>query len=222
MNPKARLVLTEDGSHTLYVEDMDEYYHSKYGAIQESKHIFIKHGWEAIERHDVSVLEVGFGTGLNALLTCLETTREQKTTHYDAIEWFPLDKTLIDKLNFTRVLQVKDHQLFQELHELPWDRDCKISPGFTLHKMLLDFTRCVPGKKYHLVYFDAFAPGKQPEMWEEKHFNRLYHAMERDGILVTYCARGEIKRRLKRTGFKVELLAGPPGKHQMIRAIRPS
>jgi tRNA U34 5-methylaminomethyl-2-thiouridine-forming methyltransferase MnmC len=119
-------------------------------------------------------------------------------------------------------MQIRDPQLFQKLHEFPWGRDCTISPGFTLHKILQDYTRFVPKNKYHLVYFDAFAPGKQPEMWEEGHFNRLYHAMERHGILVTYCARGEIKRRLKRTGFKVELLAGPPGKHQMIRAIKPS
>ena len=222
MNPKTRLVLTEDGSHSLYVEEMDEYYHSKYGAIQESKHVFIKHGLGAIERNDVSVLEVGFGAGLNALLTCMESMTLQKNTHYDAIECFPLDGSLIQKLNFSRLLQFKDHQLFLKLHELPWDREHEISPNFILHKMLQDFTRFVPKKKYHLVYFDAFAPGKQPEMWKEEHLNRLYHALESGGILVTYCAKGEIKRRLKRTGFNVELPKGPPGKHQMIRAIKPS
>ncbi len=221
MNPKAQLILTEDGSHTLYLNEMDEYYHSKYGAIQESKHVFIRHGWEAMEGNDISVLEVGFGTGLNALLTCLTSKTEQKTTHYDAIELFPLDMSLIHKLNFTRLLQVKDHQLFLGLHNLPWDKKHAISPYFTLQKMLKDFNRFIPERKYHVVYFDAFAPEKQPEMWEEENFNRLYHTMERGGILVTYCAKGEIKRRLKRTGFKVELSEGPPGKHQMIRALKP-
>ncbi|MGM0530909.1 MAG: tRNA (5-methylaminomethyl-2-thiouridine)(34)-methyltransferase MnmD [Bacteroidota bacterium] len=221
MKAETRIILTEDGSHTLYVDSIDEYYHSRYGAIQESNHVFISNGLNDINRKDIVVLEVGFGTGLNALLTYITGKKNQIKIQYDAIEWFPLENSLIQKLNFTRFPDIDNHQFLMDLHALSWNQLHTLDDFFTVHKILQDFNHFIPEKKYHIVYFDAFAPEKQPEMWDEQNFVKLFHALEVGGILVTYCAKGAIKRKFKRVGFRVELLKGPPGKHEMIRAVKP-
>ncbi|MCF8335921.1 MAG: tRNA (5-methylaminomethyl-2-thiouridine)(34)-methyltransferase MnmD [Bacteroidales bacterium] len=221
MKPETRIILTEDGSHTLYVDSLGEYYHSVYGAIQESNHVFIWNGLSSIRRQDIVVLEVGFGTGLNALLTYISGKKNKIKIQYDAIELFPLETSLVKKLNFTRFLDMDNPQLLRDLHTLPWNQIHALSDIFTLYKILQDFNHFIPEQKYHVVYFDAFAPDKQPEMWSEKNFAKLFHAMETEGVLVTYCAKGAIKRTLQRVGFGVELLNGPPGKHEMIRAVKP-
>lgn len=221
MKPETRIILTQDGSHTLYVDSLGEYYHSRYGAIQESNHVFILNGLNAIKKTDIVVLEVGFGTGLNALLTYINGEKDQIKIQYDAIDLFPLEYALVQKLNFTSLLNINNHQFLLNLHKLPWNQLNSMSNFFTFQKIFQDFNHFIPEKKYHLVYFDAFAPDKQPEMWSKQNFAKLFHAMEIGGLLVTYCAKGEIKRKLKRIGFTVELLKGPPGKHEMIRAVKP-
>jgi len=221
MKPETRIVLTEDGSHTLYVDSLDEYYHSRYGAIQESEHIFISKGLNASKGKDIAILEVGFGTGLNAMLTYLYGKKNHLKIQYDAIELYPLEDSLIQQLNFNRLLDLENRHLLLDIHKCSWNQVHFLGDDFAIHKMLQDFSLFKPESKYELVYFDAFAPEKQPEMWNEQNFQRLFKAMQIGGIMVTYCAKGEIKRRLKRIGFKVELLKGPPGKHQMIRAVKP-
>ncbi|MBS3770271.1 MAG: tRNA (5-methylaminomethyl-2-thiouridine)(34)-methyltransferase MnmD [Bacteroidales bacterium] len=221
MKPKKRIISTEDGSHTLYVDSLNEYYHSRYGAIQESNHVFIANGLNGIKRKDVVVLEVGFGTGLNALLTYITGKKNQIKIQYEAIELFPLEKSLVQELNFARFLNMDNPHLLIDMHMLPWNQIHTLSELFSLHKILQDFNHFTPEQKYSVVYFDAFAPEKQPEMWSEENFAKLFYALETEGILVTYCAKGAIKRTLQRVGFRVELLKGPPGKHEMIRAVKP-
>jgi tRNA U34 5-methylaminomethyl-2-thiouridine-forming methyltransferase MnmC len=220
MKYEPQIILTEDGSNTLYVDSIDEYYHSRYGAVQESNHVFIAGGLKSVKKSQISILEVGLGTGLNVLLTYITARKEKMNIQYDAIELFPIENLLAEKLNYTRIMDFEHHQFLSQLHKLPWNRINKLDDRFAFQKILKDFIHFIPARQYDLVYFDAFAPDKQPKMWDEQNFQRLFQSMETGGILVTYCAKGEIKRRLKRIGFTVELIKGPPGKHEMIRAVK--
>jgi tRNA U34 5-methylaminomethyl-2-thiouridine-forming methyltransferase MnmC len=214
--------LTEDGSSTLYVPDLDEHYHSIFGAITESRHVFIQHGLHCMARDPVIIFEVGFGTGLNALLACLHAQRYNRTVLYYAIEKYPLEDSVIALLNYSGQTAEKDSAgpVFSLLHKAEWNVRTIITPGFTLFKIKEDLTNYVPFFRYDLIFFDAFAPEKQPEMWTKKIFENLYLPLNPGGFLVTYCAKGQIKRLLKETGFRVEILAGPPGKRHMIRATK--
>lgn len=213
---------TSDGSHTLLNTDLNETYHSRHGAIQESQHVFIKNGLNVAtaESHGkgLHLLEVGFGTGLNALLTLMQT---QMPIMYTAIEPFPLDLSIIQELNYTALLRCDGHLtgIFHKLHTAPCDQPDNITPLFALHKIrsALQGTSLSPAS-VDLLYYDAFAPGKQPEMWEFQTLQLLERAMKPGGYLVTYCAKGQLKRDLKMLGFVVETLPGPPGKAEMVRA----
>ena len=209
---------TEDGSATLFVPELNEHYHSVKGARTESLHIFIDMGLKAVSTAHPQVLEIGFGTGLNALLTLEAAEADKRPVHYTGIELYPLAWEEVD------VLKYSDNPLFKTLHSVPWEEDVAITPYFTLKKIREDARKAVITKRsFDVIYFDAFAPEKQPEMWDEALFRNLYTSMNAGGVLTTYCAKGIIRRMLQSVGFKVERLPGPPGgKREILRASKVS
>ena len=217
---KRELQVTSDGSHTLYMPDMDEHYHSVNGAIQESEHVFIEAGLHRLSKKEIRVLEIGFGTGLNAFLTLLDSMQADRHITYYSMELYPLDIALVQNLNYGKVLSTGEEDLFMALHEAPWNQSASITPNFTLHKMKGDCNQAELPEEIDLVYFDAFAPDKQPEMWNQELFNKLYFRMNEGGILTTYCAKGAVRRTMKESGFSVERIPGPPGKREMLRATK--
>ena len=214
------LIVTSDGSHTIFVPEINEHYHSIHGAVQESLHIFIKHGLEVSTANPISILEVGFGTGLNALLTAIHNTVENREVNYTSVEKYPIDADIINKLNHHQFAGKKGKEIFYMIHSAPWNTMVNICNNFNLKKIETDFTKEPLQGKYDLIYFDAFGPDKQPEMWTKEIFNRISTLTNKNGIFVTYSAKGEVKRSLIACGFKVTLLPGPPGKRQMIRAVK--
>ena len=217
---KRELQVTSDGSHTLYMPDMDEHYHSVNGAIQESEHVFIEAGLHRLSKKEIRVLEIGFGTGLNAFLTLLDSMQADRHITYYSMELYPLDIALVQNLNYGKVLCAREEDMFMALHEAPWNQSASITPNFTLHKMKGDCNQAELPNEIDLVYFDAFAPDKQPEMWNQELFNKLYFRMNAGGILTTYCAKGAVRRTMKESGFSVERIPGPPGKREMLRATK--
>jgi tRNA U34 5-methylaminomethyl-2-thiouridine-forming methyltransferase MnmC len=213
--------ITGDGSATLYVPDLDEHYHSTFGAVQESMHIFIAHGLWCVNIPEIRILEIGFGTGLNALLSLIHHKKEISVT-YHSIERNPLLWEDINKLKYPSFLKLDDTMtsLFRKMHSEPWNIDIQLGHNFTIHKINTDLLEYSPEKGYDLVYFDAFAPDVQPEMWHQSVFDRLAMALNPGGILVTYCAKGEVRRKLQHAGFRVVKLPGPPGKREILQAIR--
>lgn len=221
-----KIITTGDGSHTLYNEQLNETYHSSHGALAESLHVFIRSGLEArwaqgLEQ--LSLLEVGFGTGLNAMLT-LQAVLEQpgKQVHYTTLEPFPLQPETVAQLNYRELFPEPIRPYFDALHAAPWNQDVDIAPGFVLHKVLGTLQEApIPAGSIDLVYFDAFAPNKQPEVWEIENLQKCFEACKPGGLLVTYCANGQFKRNLKAAGFTVEPWPGPPMKREMTRGWSP-
>ena len=216
---KRELQLTADGSHTLFIPEMDEHYHSVNGAVQESRHVFIEAGLHHLERKEIVVLEIGFGTGLNAFLTLLDAEVHQRKIHYYSVELYPLDMDVIESLNYGEMICAGRKDVFQALHQAEWNVAVQVTDFFGLHKIQGDSNTCVLPDRIDLVYFDAFAPDKQPEMWNQEIFNRLYARMTGGGVLTTYCAKGVVRRMMKEAGYSVERIPGPPGKREMLRAI---
>jgi tRNA U34 5-methylaminomethyl-2-thiouridine-forming methyltransferase MnmC len=211
-----QIQLTADGSHTLFIPGMDEHYHSVNGAIQESCHVFIKAGLQRM-KNSVRILEIGFGTGLNAFLTLLNT---DIPVEYYTIELYPLSFDMVCSLNYGQILCPGKEELFLSLHTAAWDTPVHITDLFTLHKIQGDSNTCALPEGIGLVYFDAFAPGKQPGMWNQAIFNKLYQSMIQNGILTTYCAKGSVRRMMQEAGYSVERIPGPPGKREMLRATK--
>lgn len=214
------LTLTSDGSHTIYVRELDEHYHSVHGAVQESSHIFIRNGLEVCKADPLSIFEVGFGTGLNALLTAVICASGNRAVSYTAIEKYPLDNNIISFLNHHKFAGEKGKEIFNSIHSAPWNININISKNFNLKKIEADLTKEQFQGKYDLIYFDAFGPDKQPEMWTREIFEGISSITNKNGIFVTYSAKGDVKRNLRDCGFDVILLPGPPGKRQMIRAVK--
>lgn len=215
------VIQTGDGSHTLYVQELGERYHSIHGAIQESVHVFIQSGLKQFEpgAEPLSILEIGLGTGLNALLTLIESEKSGVNINYTAIEAFPLEQELIEQLNYIKLLNVPEYNTsFDKIHSAEWNKVLRLTEKFTLLKLHTTLEKAVFEPKFQVVYFDAFGPRVQPEMWTDDVFSKLFSAMVQNGCLVTYCAKGEVKRTLKRAGFMVETIQGPPGKREMVRA----
>ena len=215
-----QIIKTGDGSHTIYVPDLDEHYHSIHGAIQESTYIFIKNGFEVCKADPLNIFEVGFGTGLNALLTAIRSFPGNKEVNYTAVERYPLDKKIINSLNYNDYTGENAGNIFHLIHSASWNIKVNICKNFNLEKIETDFTARPPSGRYDLIYFDAFGPDKQPEMWTREIFNWIAAITNKRGILVTYSAKGEVKRNLRACGFDVTLLPGPPGKRQMISAVK--
>lgn len=217
-----RIIRTSDGSRTIQIPGWEEQYHSLHGALQESLHVFIAHGLAQYASRPVRILEMGFGTGLNALLSLLEAPRRGLLLEYTALEAFPVTREEWEALDYGSLFddpEAGDH--FQKLHEAPWETPTSVTPSFTLLKLqadLLEFNAC---DAFDLVYFDAFGARVQPELWTVKVFQSMFHALSEGGCLVTYAAKGSVRRAMLASGFLVERLPGPPGKREMLRALKP-
>lgn len=216
---KREIIVTEDGSHTLRVPEMNEQYHSTHGAIQEARHVYIGFGLrEALKNSsEICVLEAGFGTGLNAALTMLETN-SGATVCYTGVEAYPLTQEEAAAMNYPELLEM-DVALFQKLHQTPWNENfVEITPRFFLKKVLAKLENAVfPENYFDVVYFDAFAPNVQPELWTEDIFSKIFSAMASGGVLTTYSAKGSVRRVMQAAGFSVERLPAPAGKREMLR-----
>jgi len=222
---KRKIITTEDGSSSIYVEDLNESYHSIHGAIQESEHIFIKSGLlsDMLSNLDkVSILEIGFGTGLNALLTYYSAIEIQKQIHYTAVELYPITQEELQLLNYTDKLPyVGADKVFSHIHSLSWEVSGLVDNHFTIIKHRVSALEIqLPDNTFDLVYFDAFSPTTQPELWSEDLFNKIYNSMKQGAIFVTYSTKGDVKRALKHSGFRIEKLQGPIGKREILRGIK--
>lgn len=216
------IIETKDGSHTLLNTELQETYHSTHGAMQESKHVFIRHGMEhalASGKKELSVFEVGFGTGLNAWLTLRHGMTLPVKIKYTTVESFPLVESVWSGLNYADNSDAIE--IFKKLHRCEWNNPVSIQPDFEIHKInstIQEFR--VRTDAFDVIYFDAFAPNKQPEMWEPFVLDKIVSSMRSGAIFVTYCAKGQVKRNLKNLGLTVETLPGPPGKREMTRAVK--
>jgi tRNA U34 5-methylaminomethyl-2-thiouridine-forming methyltransferase MnmC len=218
-----RIFETQDGSHSILSEKYGVSYHSKYGAIQETQHVFIDAALrpKALSQKGISILGIGFGTGLNAFMTYLEAEKYQWKINYVGIEAFPISIEEAHQLNYPETLNQPNKAAdFLKMHESNWSKLVDFSDYFKLEKRKMLFQEIDFQNQFDVIYFDAFAPTAQPELWEPTIMQKMYNALKKDGILVTYCAKGVVKRTLKGVGFVVESLKGPPGKREMTRAIK--
>ena len=220
------LFLTEDGSHSVYSDELGVSYHSKHGAIQETQHVFINAGLNFILQQsptEINILEIGFGTGLNAFMTFLESERQPilATINYFTIEAYPLSIEQVFELNYVEQLEAARYEdVFLKMHSSDWSETHPLSKRFNFRKLLMNFEDIDFQNHMDLVYFDAFAPDVQPQLWEEDLMAKIFNALRLQGALTTYCAKGVVKRTLKTVGFSIESLSGPPGKREMTRAIK--
>lgn len=223
--PIRNLIITDDGSHTIYDPVMGSHFHSIHGAITESSHVFIKHGLETLlkTRKVLRIFEMGFGTGLNAYLSLLISQKADVLIYYDAIEVAPLEWELVRELNYSEKLTgIKEDTQFLSFHTCEWNKQIKHDAHFYFCKMLSSWESFMNAEFYDLVFFDAFDPVCQAELWNIESCNKLFNMMAPDSILCTYCAKGLFRRNLITAGFIVEKLPGPPGKREMTRAIKPA
>lgn len=215
---KREILITSDGSSTIHLPDWNEQYHSKNGSINETYHVFINSGLKLVSSDKVSILEIGFGTGLNCFITYLESKKE---IHYVGVEAYPVTSEEVHKMNFISVLNAeKDSEVFNKIHNVSWDEKHQISDSFFLEKRKQFFEDIEDKNAFNLIYFDAFGARVQPQLWTEEIFLKMYNALKENGILVTYSAKGSVRRAMQAVGFKVERLPGPPGKREMLRAIK--
>ncbi len=223
---KRTLFYTEDGSPSFKLEGLQEQYHSVHGALQESRYVYIEKGlnrvFDTIDKSLIRVLEMGLGTGLNALLTALSAGSKDRVVNYVGVEGFPLQKSEWEGLTYADFFPDKPRaeRIFKALHQAPWEEFIMLLPQFNLLKRKLRFEEFQPDTSYHLIYFDAFGARVQPELWTEPIFTNLYKALEKKGVLVTYSAKGSVRRILQKIGFTVERLPGPPGKREMLRGTK--
>lgn len=217
---KREIIITADGSTTIHLADWNENYHSKHGAIQEANHVFINNGLSLFYgKNKISILEIGFGTGLNALLTLLYAKEKKLKVNYETIEAFPVIISEIQNINFPEQLQV-ERTLFEKLHQLSWEQTHPVTEYFHLKKRKQYFDSISDSNRFELIYFDAFCPRVQPELWTAAIFKLMHKALKKQGVLVTYSANSNARRALLSVGFQVEKLPGPPGKREMLRATK--
>ena len=218
MNKK--LVITEDGSHTIYVPELNEHYHSLHGAVQESEHIFINYGFDFCKADPVRIFEVGFGTGLNALLTAVRCINGNREVFYTSIEKYPLENHLVEQLNYPYFAGEDGTRLFSLINSATWGEMQNICRSFSIIKLRGDLAVYEITGKFDLIFFDAFGPDKQPDMWSAEIFDKIAAITVSGGVLVTYSSKGQVKSNLKASGFEVTRLPGPPGKRHIVRAIK--
>jgi tRNA U34 5-methylaminomethyl-2-thiouridine-forming methyltransferase MnmC len=215
-------LMTDDQSHTFYSERFNATYHSTHGAVSESRHVFIQHGLKYVQQQlhteNISVLEIGFGTGLNAFLTYLHAHEQQLKINYHTLEAYPVNAYEACKLNYARELSDNDKAVFDQLHLQPWNDTQQISDFFSFTKHLGIAEDFVIQHKFDIIYFDAFSPSEQPELWTEAIFKNMFDLLKNNGVLVSYCAQGQMKRNMKAAGFKVKALPGFGIKREMTRA----
>lgn len=222
---EGKIIISEDGSHTIKHPDLNEHYHSTYGALAESRHVFIEAGLEFVLQRDpekINILEVGFGTGLNALLTMLRADTAGCQIDYIGLEKFPLTKVIWGKLNYPDIINTQHSQpYFEKLHECDWGKTSALTENFSLLKSEVDLLEYnnAPGS-FDLIFFDAFGPDVQSELWTEDVFMKLSQMTAKDGVLVTYSCKGTVKRALKASGFQIEKIPGPKGKREILRGFR--
>jgi tRNA U34 5-methylaminomethyl-2-thiouridine-forming methyltransferase MnmC len=227
---RKEIIITADGSHSISIPGMNVTYHSIHGAIRESKHVFIEAGLKSLAPAEtkLNIFEMGFGTGLNALLTLIEAEKSEREIYYETVEQFPLDTNQAVHLNYCEQLSRLDLQsVFEQLHYCEWEKQTNITKNFSFKKSksnLLDFETpetletCLPGRQYfELIFFDAFAPNVQPELWTKEIFEKMFSMLGPGGILVTYSSKGDVRRAMQAAGFTVEKLPGPTGKREMVR-----
>ena len=215
---KREVIITADGSSTISVPELNEHYHSVNGAISEAMHVYVNAGFNEVQQDKISILEIGFGTGLNSFLTLLESEKSGKFVFYQGVEAYPVNPSELSSLNYIEELKAEEFSAFYNLmHETEWDKECSITDKFTLLKQKKSFTEIEDIGKFDLIYFDAFGPDVQPELWTEDIFRRMYDSLKINGILVTYSSKGIVKRALRSVGFSVKRLDGPKGKRHMLR-----
>lgn len=218
---KREIIVTADGSSTIHLPDWNEQYHSKHGAIQEAYHVFIKSGLQLFSDRNLSILEIGFGTGLNSFITFLEAQKLNLLVNYVGVEAYPVASEEIEKLNYVSELNAKSSmEVFQNMHQQNWEEKLEISDQFYLTKRKQFFNEIKDEKVFDLIYFDAFGARVQPELWTEEIFEIMFKSLQFGGVLVTYSAKGSVRRAMQTVGFKVERLPGPPGKREMLRATK--
>ncbi|MBT29523.1 MAG: methyltransferase [Thalassobius sp.] len=220
-----KIIETGDGSHTLFNEALNETYHSTHGALTESQHVFIKEGLSYYsdknpDKKKISILEIGFGTGLNAMLTLQAAIEKNLEIFYYTLEPYPVETEVIEKLNYKSLFEETYQPYYNQLHELPWEVENKVVDNFSIVKTTTGLENLSFSEQFDLVYFDAFAPRKQPELWEVASLKNAITPLKAKGVLVTYCAMGAFKRNLKSLDVLVESIPGPPGKREMTRAIK--
>lgn len=215
-----QLIITSDGSHTIFVPELNEHYHSIHGAVQESSLVYIKNGSEFCDADPLNIFEVGFGTGLNALLTAISNSDKSRLIYYTSIEKYPLPLNVIKTLNHRAFTGEAGNHIFDKIHHSKWGLFEKITEFFFLKKIKCDLVKDKIEGKFDLIYFDAFGPDKQPDMWTQSVFEKISGITLSGGLFLTYSAKGEVKRLLKSNGFIITMLPGPPGKREMIRATK--
>ncbi|RNC86763.1 MAG: SAM-dependent methyltransferase [Winogradskyella sp.] len=222
---KRKVITTGDGSKTIQIEDWNEQYHSVHGAINEANHVFIKHGllfYSEInpETKPIHILEIGFGTGLNAFLTLINAEKLHKNIRYTGVEAYPVSQEEINALNYVDLISKHHKNEFELLHSTEWEKDIDIFPNFSLIKRQMLIQDISTISEFDVIYFDAFGARVQPDLWTEDIFQNMYNALNTNGVLVTYSAKGSVRRAMKSVGFKVERLDGPPNKRHMLRAVK--
>jgi tRNA U34 5-methylaminomethyl-2-thiouridine-forming methyltransferase MnmC len=218
---KREIIITADGSTTIRIPDWNENYHSSHGAIQEAKHVFIANGLDLFKNQaEISILEIGFGTGLNAFITFLETLNKEKV-NYVGVEAYPISQDEVNQMNYPSELKANSFtSIFENLHNCDWEQEIAITSQFKLTKRQQLFQDIEDRNQYNLIYFDAFGFPLQPELWSELIFKKMFDALLPNGVLVTYACRTSIKNAMIATGFTIEKLPGAPGKREMLRATK--
>ena len=212
------IITTSDGSSTIFLPELNEHYHSKHGAIQEAYHVFIRAGFDQFANQNISILEMGFGTGLNAFITILEAEKTHKTIDFVGVEAYPVAIEEASLMNYAAEINPEKQVVFNKMHEINWEEKTEITENFCLTKCQQFFNDVADIEAFDLIYFDAFGYRVQPDLWSTEIFHKMYNALKPNGILVTYAARGVVKRSMIEVGFTVEKLPGAPGKREMFRA----
>jgi len=224
---KRKIITTSDGSKTIQIEEWNEQYHSIHGAIQEANHVFLKHGLLFYSENysaskPISILEIGFGTGLNAFLTLIEAEKLKLALNYVGVEAYPVQLEEINQLNYVELISKNHDAIFEKLHNTSWEEQHEITSCFQLKKQQKFFKDIEDKNEFNLIYFDAFGARVQPNLWTEDVFKIMFDALKENGVLVTYSAKGSVRRAMQAVGFTVERLPGPPGKREMLRAQKKS